>query len=60
MQLEDIHKEVVALKDAVNAHMIASAKVETDLAWVKRAVLGAFSVVFSVLGYFITTFRHHP
>lgn len=57
-KLDALRDEVKALDSAVNAHLVKSAKLETDMVWVKRVVVGAFTFIFTVIASVLSALKH--
>lgn len=57
-KLDALREEVNALDIAVNAHLVKSAKLETDMVWVKRVVAGAFTFIFTVIASILSAMKH--
>jgi hypothetical protein len=56
-KLDALRGEVKALDIAVNAHLVKSAKLETDMVWVKRVVVGAFTFIFTVIASVLSALK---
>jgi hypothetical protein len=50
MELQDVYNEVVAVRKDLADYRNEAVQVKTDVAWLKRAVLGGFSFIFTLVG----------
>ncbi len=57
MDLQTVYDEVAGLRKDLQAHLLKSAKAETDIAWLKRAVIGGFSFMFAVVGAVLASLK---
>ncbi len=50
MDLHTIYNEIVALRKDVQRYNEETTANKTDIAWLKKAVIGGFTFVFTILG----------
>jgi hypothetical protein len=57
-KLDALRDEVKSLDSAVKQHLVKSAQIETDMVWVKRVVVGAFTFIFTVIASLLSALKH--
>jgi hypothetical protein len=60
MDLQDVYNEVVAVRKDLAEYRNESIAVKTDVAWLKRAVIGGFSFIFTLVGIGVAAAMANP
>jgi hypothetical protein len=50
MDLQTIHAEIMGLRKDVQRYHAQTVANKTDIVWIKRALMGGFTFIFTVLG----------